>query len=184
MNLENRRIYEDGHMDPDLSAIDYEQAEISINRLKDFSLDWLKTALVKSKSEIHLAPYYGTKSYTEKEKLTYSICPKNACTGCSACYNACEFNAIEMIADDEGFLYPVKNEEKCAHCYKCINACPVLKPLDPKIRENIEPRGVYAAYSLDEDIRFWSTSGGAFWNLPSIFFHWMGFVLGRLTMRI
>ena len=34
------------------------------------------------------------------------ILNKSDCCGCSACANICPKRAIEMMADEEGFLYP------------------------------------------------------------------------------
>ncbi len=45
MGLESRRIYEDWRTEPDTSAIDFAQAEKSVNELREYSLNWLKTAL-------------------------------------------------------------------------------------------------------------------------------------------
>lgn len=49
---------------------------------------------------------------------------KEECCGCTACYAICPMEAIEMIADEEGFLYPKINEKKCVRCYRCLNVCP------------------------------------------------------------
>ena len=40
------------------------------------------------------------------------------CTGCMACYNACPFNAIEIIQNEKGFYEPHIIEEKCKKCKK------------------------------------------------------------------
>lgn len=48
---------------------------------------------------------------------------KENCCGCTACYAVCPFNAIEMIPDEEGFLYPTIDEEKCVGCHKCLSVC-------------------------------------------------------------
>ena len=42
-----------------------------------------------------------------------TIKDKKDCCGCTACYNACPKKAIEMQADQEGFLYPVIDQKKC-----------------------------------------------------------------------
>jgi MinD superfamily P-loop ATPase len=47
----------------------------------------------------------------------------NECTGCGACYIACQFNAIEMKEEAKGFFYPVIIEDKCQNCGACKNAC-------------------------------------------------------------
>jgi len=56
---------------------------------------------------------------------------KEDCCGCSACFAICpvtsnndNHKAIEMIADEEGFLYPVVDAEKCIQCYQCLHVCP------------------------------------------------------------
>ena len=49
---------------------------------------------------------------------------KSSCYGCKACANACSHNAIKMIEDEEGFLYPYINKEKCISCGLCKKVCP------------------------------------------------------------
>lgn len=34
------------------------------------------------------------------------VCPVDKCTGCSACYNACRHQAINMVEDSMGHLHP------------------------------------------------------------------------------
>lgn len=48
------------------------------------------------------------------------------CFGCTACQNICPKNAIKMVADKEGFLYPEINQY-CIDCKMCINVCPNKK---------------------------------------------------------
>lgn len=50
---------------------------------------------------------------------------KKDCVGCSACRAVCPMCAIEMIPDEEGFLYPRIRESICIRCQRCINVCPV-----------------------------------------------------------
>ena len=52
---------------------------------------------------------------------------KEECCGCSACYSVCPKSAIKMIADIEGFEYPVILEEKCVGCGLCVRICPFKK---------------------------------------------------------
>lgn len=50
---------------------------------------------------------------------------KEDCCGCTACYAICPMDAISMVEDEEGFLYPSVDAEKCIQCYQCIKACPI-----------------------------------------------------------
>ena len=48
---------------------------------------------------------------------------KDECCGCSACYSICPRNAIQMLPDEEGFLYPHIETEKCVRCNLCLSVC-------------------------------------------------------------
>lgn len=52
---------------------------------------------------------------------------KENCCGCSACFAICPMNAINMRADEEGFLYPEIDETKCVGCGKCVSICAFKK---------------------------------------------------------
>ncbi len=54
---------------------------------------------------------------------------KNTCCGCGACRAICSAGAIEMRADEEGFLYPVIDPSKCVRCRKCLQVCTFKKDL-------------------------------------------------------
>ncbi len=87
------------------------------------------------------------------------LCDKRLCTGCRACENICSFNSIAMKEDNEGFLRPVIDDTLCTHCGRCEKACPLLS--DPYFEKLDEP-GVYACWSLDDEVRQRSSSGGVF----------------------
>lgn len=59
----------------------------------------------------------------EEKKIPVLYEKKEQCCGCTACYARCPKHAIEMIRDEEGFLYPHIDEKKCIRCYACVNAC-------------------------------------------------------------
>ena len=56
-----------------------------------------------------------------------NIVQKDKCTACQACFNICPKNAISMIYDNEGFLYPKVNMELCVNCGLCSKVCPINK---------------------------------------------------------
>lgn len=97
------------------------------------------------------------------------------CTGCSACQNACNLDAIEMVADKEGFVYPRVDSEKCIRCGKCVKSCPSFQSL--RAGDHFEPE-VYAAWNKDTQIRILSTSGGVFTALAEAIIDQGGYVAG------
>ena len=60
------------------------------------------------------------------------ICDKSKCTGCFACYNICPKKAINMVEDDNGFIYPEIDKDKCINCDLCKKVCPSLNLVDKK----------------------------------------------------
>lgn len=79
---------------------------------------------------------------------------KEECCGCSACEKVCPKDAIEMIADEQGFKYPQVNEEKCISCDLCELSCPQTKPTYNKCIS------AYAVKHKINDILEQSSSGG------------------------
>lgn len=101
---------------------------------------------------------------------------KELCTGCDACYNVCPESCIEMVVDKTGFRYPKVDYNKCTKCSICIKICPSLNK--PSLIEKWETPKVFAAWSLDENIRLNSTSGGVFSELAKRVLKDGGFVVG------
>lgn len=95
------------------------------------------------------------------------------CSGCHACSAVCPKNCIEMIADQEGFLYPSVKKQECINCNLCEKVCPILCK-----QENESLSEIYAAYSLDEKNRRNSSSGGVFGVLASYVLQQQGVVFG------
>lgn len=83
---------------------------------------------------------------------------KKKCCACSACYNICPVNAIEMVEDEKGFKYPQVNKEKCINCGLCEKVCPILNS-STKVDNSPE---AYAVKNKNEIIRKQSSSGGIF----------------------
>lgn len=86
-----------------------------------------------------------------------NIVHKEDCCGCSACAQKCPKQCITMKTDKEGFLYPHIYKEVCLDCGLCNKVCPVENPYT-----QVEPTSTYAAYSLNEEVRLQSSSGGMF----------------------
>lgn len=107
------------------------------------------------------------------DKSKIQLCPKEQCTGCSACSGACNKNAISFIENSEGFLYPSIDHSVCVSCHLCQKSCPVLSPV------TLKSNGVcYAAWSLDIKIRTHSSSGGMFSELARNIIKQNGIVVG------
>lgn len=100
---------------------------------------------------------------------------KKDCTGCSACYSTCPTQAIAMIEDDEGFVYPQIDETKCIKCGLCEKTCPCIK--EKKNNNYIKPK-ILAAWSLDKDNKLESSSGGCFYELAKYVLKQGGAVIG------
>ena len=103
---------------------------------------------------------------------TIETIDRSLCTGCGACYNKCPVNAINMVADREGFLFPEIDGERCIECNLCYNICPINAPL----KKNKEP-DAYAVWA-DEETRLKSSSGGMFSLLANEIFAQGGAVCG------
>ncbi len=88
---------------------------------------------------------------------------KSSCCGCSACFNICPTDAIEMVADSEGFKYPDINQNHCVNCGMCLNVC--NKERD--INQDNKPLEIYGAKNKELIVRMNSTSGGTFSALCS-----------------
>jgi len=100
------------------------------------------------------------------------ICKKEKCFGCTACKNSCPSSAVNMIADDEGFLYPEIDQTLCTDCGICVNVCPALAELPPGTAQ------MFFAAKNSDNVRKRSSSGGVFSALAAAAFEQKGFVFG------
>ncbi len=107
--------------------------------------------------------------------MPVNVTRKHKCTGCHACCNACPSDCIHMERDEEGFLYPVVDSINCTNCDLCLGVCPMVK--NSKEAGGANP-GIFAAWSLDDEIRINSTSGGIFSELALNILHNGGTICG------
>lgn len=101
-----------------------------------------------------------------------SCVSKSICSGCGLCVYKCPKNAISLIEDECGFLYPIVDKSLCSNCGLCFKSC--IKIYNSF---NAEPEFCNAVMSSDE-IRIKSSSGGAFFVLASYFLDNGGYVVG------
>ncbi len=82
---------------------------------------------------------------------------KNLCTGCGACVQSCNKNALSLVQDKKGFLYPEVNNTLCTECGLCLQKCHILR----QDVLNYEEQQAYG-FKHNDDVRKKGSSGGAF----------------------
>lgn len=87
---------------------------------------------------------------------------KKECCGCGACQAICPKNAIEMVEDEYGFIYPIIDENKCINCNLCKKTCAYMNP-----RKINEDKRVYVSVSKNDETLKKSASGGVFFELAN-----------------
>ena len=101
---------------------------------------------------------------------------KQLCCGCSACFNVCPTKCIEMVSDEEGFLYPNVNKDSCINCGKCEKVCSIYENIEESISNYL--RKAVVVQNFDSNIREESTSGGFFSLISSYVISQGGVVIG------
>ena len=124
--------------------INYNKVNKNIDKIRQESKKWLLSSITYKAEET-------------KDKFV-KIEEKDLCCGCTACYSICPKNAISMVRDKDGFLYPEVDKEKCINCGMCKKVCPILNK--SKLNE-FKPKA-YLFQNSNEEIRKDSTSGGIF----------------------
>lgn len=109
-----------------------------------------------------------------------NITNKIDCCGCNACGDICTHGAITFKTDKEGFWYPETNAEKCSDCGLCENVCPVINKDEYKKKGGFELPETYALVHKNIEVRFDSTSGGAFSAMAEAVYKQGGFVGGAI----
>ena len=87
---------------------------------------------------------------------------KTECCGWGACQAICPKNAIEMVEDEYGFIYPRIDESKCVNCNLCKKTCAYMNP-----RKMNDEKKVYASVSKNDENLKRSASGGVFYELAN-----------------
>ncbi len=103
------------------------------------------------------------------------ITDKHNCCGCSACAQKCPKHCIDMVEDQEGFLYPSVDASACIDCGLCEQVCPMLD-VSPKLK----PLDFLAAVNSDKEERRRSSSGGIFIALAKLVVNNGGVVFGAV----
>lgn len=155
LELEDHIIYDPSTFDnfDQFEIKDKELLRKRIETLRNHGLSYLRTAL---KLDV-----------TDDSSVNCPTCIKiKECYGCRACEAVCPTNAITMMGDREGFLYPNVDPTTCIMCGACSKAC-IRKHNQLKSPEPDYPK-VMAAYHKDENIRMNSSSGAIFPELARI----------------
>ena len=101
-----------------------------------------------------------------------NIIDKELCTGCGTCAIVCPFNAINMVEDEYGFIYPELDKKLCKNCGLCKKKCHILNA-----KFNKKQKKCYAVMAND-DIRMESSSGGIFTVVANYILDNNGYVCG------
>lgn len=88
--------------------------------------------------------------------MPIEICPHEQCTGCEACASVCPKQAIQMMDDGHGFLYPRIHQSMCVDCGLCISHCHICNPPE----RNRPSATIYGAQAKNDSIRVTASSGG------------------------
>lgn len=153
-----------------LEAIDYTEVNEIIKKETKFTVDWLRNAVERPKSELP-----KLRKTNEISDSIVQKCNLKLCVGCGACFSICPNNAISMGKDDLGYYKPSVNIDKCTNCGICAKICPVISEVE---RTNSDHPECYEIVAADKDILYKSSSGGAFSLLAHEVFEKGGCVFG------
>lgn len=138
--VERERFTEDTIMSVLNERIDYQDVKRQIEEIRAASLEKLQQAINMSAG---------------KQTFDYQICPSDDCTGCFACMNKCQKQAISIVTDRYGRTLPMIDPVSCIRCGLCKSVCPSINPVVLQ-----EPKVCYAAQRPDATDRKQSSSGG------------------------
>lgn len=124
-----------------------------------------------------------------------NVTANELCTGCATCFALCPNKAITIELDDNRGLYlPCVDSNKCINCEICLNVCPGYQLDFEQLSVDIHKResmsvynknyiGAYVGYSLDDTLRYNSSSGGLITQIL-IFALEEGIIDGALVTRM
>lgn len=98
------------------------------------------------------------------------------CCGCTACSSICAHDAIAMVPDALGFLYPKVDKGKCVECGLCEKVCAFNDHYDTSL--NLNKPSAYAARHKDMNEVETSRSGAAFIAISDYILEQGGVVYG------
>lgn len=79
------------------------------------------------------------------------------CCGCGACKNVCPRDAISMVADVNGYVYPHIDTQRCIECNACEKVCGYRSAPQKSL-----PKVCYAVAAKDKQLLDRAASGGLF----------------------
>ena len=103
------------------------------------------------------------------------IISKEACFSCRSCEQSCPKKCIQMLENEEGFLYPSVTKDICINCGVCLKHCPVKTN---HLVEKDFDKEFYALKLSDSDKLQESSSGGVFTGLAEYVLNYGGVVFG------
>ena len=95
-------------------------------------------------------------------------------------WDVCIHQAIKFHIDVEGFWYPEVDKDKCTDCGLCEKVCPIINKEDWHESGGFEKPHCYALINKNIEVRFDSTSGGAFSALADEIYKKSGYVGGAI----
>lgn len=104
------------------------------------------------------------------------ISKKEDCCGCTACVSICPHDAITMVPDALGFLYPQVDMNKCVDCGLCERVCAFNDNYDTSL--NLDKPLAYGARHKNMKEVETSRSGAAFIALSDYILEHGGVVYG------
>ena len=98
------------------------------------------------------------------------------CTGCGACVQKCNFKALSLKQDNQGYYVAHFDSSLCVGCNQCENICPVISNSCSSFCRNKTP--LLYAVQMDNEIRQVSSSGGFFSAVATYVLEQNGVVFG------